>query len=121
WFVMNPPAAMTLREVGRVPAPGDNCAIAIRRLKPGTRLTADNGRLVLSRTVMEGHRFAIAPIATGAALTSWGLPFGRALRPMQPGDYVCNATMIEALASRHVNFAVPAEPNFSDYFQPYLL
>jgi len=118
---MNPPAAMTLREAGRVPAPGDNCAIAIRRLEAGTCLTADSGSLVLSHTVLEGHRFAVAPIAAGAALTSWGLPFGKALWAMQPGDYVRNVTMIEALHSRHVDFAVPAEPNFADYFQPYLL
>ena len=115
------PATLTLHDAGRIPAPGDNCAIAIRRLEADTTIEHDEHEFILTHTVLEGHRFVVAPITTGAALTSWGLPFGRALRVMEPGDYVCNGTMIEALKSRHVDFALPTAPNFEDYFQPYVL
>jgi altronate dehydratase len=110
-----------LGAVARKPSGADNCAIAVRRIEAGTVVVDGTEKFALSNTVLEGHRFAIAPIAAGAALTSWGLAFGRALKAMRPGDYVCNATMIEALHSRHVDFVVPAEPNFADYFQPYTL
>ena len=113
--------ALPLDAVGRLPAPHDNCAIAIRRLEPGTVITHDGAPFALAHTVLEGHRFAITPIEVGAELTSWGLPFGRAVSPLKAGDYVCNETMLTALRSRHVGFAVPELPNFVDYFQPYQL
>ena len=115
------PSALRLDSVGRLPAPNDNCAIAIRRLDPGTVITHDGISFTLTHTVLEGHRFAITPIVVGAELTSWGLPFGRAVLALRAGDYVCNATMLAALRSRHVGFAMPEEPNFADYFQPYQL
>ncbi|MBI5772527.1 MAG: UxaA family hydrolase [Verrucomicrobia bacterium] len=110
--------ALNFAQAGRLPAAGDNCAIAIRRLDAGTVVVMPERSFALSHTVLEAHRFVVAPVAAGQMLTSWGQPFGRALRPLAPGDYVCNATMIEALHSRHVGFEIPAEPNFTDYFQP---
>ncbi len=112
---------MTFQQAGRLPDAADNCAIAIRRIDAGTEITFEGNSFALSHTVLEGHRFVVRSVATGTAITSWGLPFGRALRPLAPGDYVCNATMIEALQSRHVDFPLPAAPNFEDYFQPYVL
>ena len=112
---------MKLADVSRLPAAGDNCAIAVRRLEAGTEIESDTGSFRLSHTVLDGHRFAVTPIATGAELTSWGLPFGRAVLSLRAGDYVCNETMLNALRSRHVGFAVPEVPNFVDYFQPYQL
>ncbi|MCY2976686.1 MAG: UxaA family hydrolase [Planctomycetota bacterium] len=113
--------ALRLDAVGRLPAPGDNCAIAIRRLEPGTVIMHEGVTFKLAHTVLEGHRFVIAPIVIGTELTSWGLPFGRAVLPLQAGDYVCNTTMLAALRSRHVGFAVPETPNFVDNLQPYQL
>ena len=112
---------MNLAQISRLPAAGDNCAIAVQRLEAGTEIESDAGSFHLSHTVLEGHRFAVTPIATGAELTSWGLPFGRAALPLRAGDYVCNTTMLTALQSRHVSFTVPEAPNFEDYFQPYQL
>jgi len=112
---------MKLAQVSRLPAAGDNCAIAVQRLEAGTEIESDAGSFPLSHTVLEGHRFAVTPIATGAELTSWGLPFGRAILPLRAGDYVRNTTMLAALRSRHVAFTVPEAPNFEDYFQPYQL
>lgn len=115
------PQPVPFEEVARLPARGDNAAIAIRRLEPGTLIDFEGQRMVLTQTVLEGHRFAVAPVQVGEALTSWGLPFGRAIRPISGGEYVCNQTMLAALQSRHVRFALPESPNFEDYFQPYEL
>ena len=117
------PAPLDLPSVSRLPAPGDNVAIATRRLDPGTVLALPSGPRALAHTILEGHRFAIAPIATGDALLSWSLPFGTALAPLSPGDYVCNASMLAALAVRRVDggITLPAAPNFVDVLDTFIL
>lgn len=107
-------ASFALEQVGRLPAPEDNVAIAARRLEAGTQVIHQGRTFTLSHTVMEGHRFAVQPIPAGAELLSWALPFGKALRAIAPGEYVCNRGMLEALAHRGLDFALPAEPNFED-------
>lgn len=111
-----------LHEVARLPLPGDNVAVAVRRLEAGTAIgQPERGRIVLDFTVLEGHRFVVEPIAAGAPLLSWGLPFGYALHDLAPGAYVCNAAMLEALAGRSLDAALPAEPNFVDEIHTYQL
>ena len=101
-------------QVARVPAAGDNVAIATRRLDAGT-VVADGGRdFRLPHTVLEGHRFVRAPIPRGARLTSWALPFGIATRALDPGEYVCNEKILTALAERDIDFELPAAANFTD-------
>lgn len=94
-----------------LPASSDNAAIATRRLGPGESF---NG-ITICETVLEGHRVAARPIATGELIFSWGLPFGRALRDIGPGEYLCNARILEVLKERHVDFKFPAAPNFENY------
>lgn len=108
-------------EVGRLPLPGDNVAIATRRLDAGTTIQYGDQTLTLDYTVMEGHRFAVQPIAAGDALLSWELPFGIALQPIAPGNYVINKSALAALQGRSLNFILPAVPNFVDQVKPYLL
>ncbi|OPH51918.1 altronate hydrolase [Paenibacillus ferrarius] len=108
-------------EVARLPLPGDNCAVAIQQLNSGTVIQYEGQFLVLDYTVMEGHRFAVKAIAPGEDLLSWHLPFGVAIQPIQPGHYVINKTVREALSVRQLTFAVPAEPNFADQVSPYIL
>ena len=113
---------LALSSVSRLPAPGDNVAIAIRRLEAGEVLALADGPRALPHTVLEGHRFAVAAIAHGAALLSWGMPFGRALRPIAPGDYVSNRAMLEGLALRPLAGAVlPPTPNFEDCLESFHL
>ena len=109
------------QEIGRLPAPVDNVAIAIRTLAPGTRIEYQGGELVLDHTVLEGHRFAVAPIAEGEALLSWGFPFGFACRDIAPGNYVCNRRAVEALSGRNLEISLPEAPNFEDRIDPYLM
>jgi altronate dehydratase len=117
------PAPLDLATVSRLPAPDDNVAIATRRLDPGTVLALPSGPRALTHTVLEGHRFAVAPIATGAALLSWELPFGTALAPIAAGDYVSNASMLAALAVRRIDggITLPAAPNFVDVLDAFAL
>lgn len=107
--------------VARLPAPNDNVAIATQKLNGGTQIRHNSEQFILSHTVLEGHRFAIQPIAERAPLLSWGLPFGYASCPIAPGNYVCNQKMIDSLSIRNLNFELPSNPNFSDVIVPYVL
>lgn len=107
--------------VGRLPMAGDNVAIATQRLETGTKIHFQGAEIVLDSTVMEGHRFAVQPIAVGENLLSWNLPFGRSTRAIAPGIYACNRGMLEALEGRDLDFALPAEPNFEDRIERYEL
>ena len=106
-------------ESGRLPLPGDNVAIATRRLPAGTVIDHDGTVFAVDHTILEGHRFAIQPIAPEAPLLSWGLPFGIATHPIAPGDYVCNDGMLDALRGRSLDFALPAQANFRDRIAPH--
>jgi altronate dehydratase len=101
-------------EIGRLPVDGDNVAISNRRLEAGTEIALEKRAFRLPHTILEGHRFALVPIVAGAPLLSWGLPFGSAIRDIAPGDYVCNARILEALRQRHVTFELPERANLLD-------
>ena len=105
--------------VARLPQDADNVAIATRRLEAGLPIEHDGRHFTLDTTILVGHRFAIEPVAEGEPLLSWGLPFGVATRPIAPGQYVCNAGMIEALSGRSLDFTIPQQPNFKDRIIPY--
>jgi altronate dehydratase len=114
--------AWDFREVGRLPAPGDNVAMATRRLEAGTRVSYKGSEFEIPHTILEGHRFAVEPVRNGEDLLSWGLRFGRAVRDIAPGDYACNGKILKVLGDRHVDLELPPEPNFSDAeLDPYVL
>ena len=104
----------------RLPSPADNVAIATRRIDVGTVLILDGVPRTLAHTVLEGHRFAVRPIAKGTPLLSWGMPFGLALRDIAAGEYVANAMALEALAHRDTGGAqLPAAANFENRIVPF--
>lgn len=113
--------AIPFLSCARLAANEDNVAIAIQRIEAGTRLERSGGALTLAHTVLEGHRFAVTGIAEGEMLLSWGLPFGRAIRPLLPGDYVCNASMLEALRVRSLDCSLPDRANFDDHIEEFVL
>ena len=88
------------QEVGRLPLPGDNVAMATRRLEAGTRVSYEDSEFTVGHTVLEGHRFAVEPVAEGEDLLSWGLRFGRAIKDIAPGDYACNEKILRVLRER---------------------
>ncbi len=104
----------SLAAIARLPMPGDNTAIATRRLEAGELVWLDATPTPLSHTVLEGHRFAVRPIAVGELLLSWRLPFGAATQSIAPGAYVCNAQTLKSLRNRSVAAELPDAPNFVD-------
>ena len=66
-------AVFPFHQVARLPAAGDNAAIVTRDLVAGTGISVQTGNATvwLSSTVIEGHRFAVGPIAEGELLLSW--------------------------------------------------
>jgi altronate dehydratase len=98
-----------------LPASGDNAGIATRRLEKGATFDVNGSAITVRQTVLEGHRVATTPIDAGQLILSWSLPFGRALKPIAPGEYLCNARILDVLRQRHVDFEIPAEPNFENY------
>ena len=114
--------ACRLKDIARLADPGDNVAIVSRRLEAGTEMADESGvAFSLAHTLLEGHRFAIRPIPARESVLSWGLPFGRAIRHIAPGDYICNADILDALRVRKVEFTLPDQPNFEDRVVPYAL
>ena len=93
--------ARPFAQIAKVPQHGDNVAIATERLEAGTEVEHEDGtRFTLPHTVLEGHRFAMEPIARGEELLSWGLPFGHALSDIAPGEYACNTKILDVLRDR---------------------
>lgn len=113
--------ALPLTAVARLADPASNVAIATVRLEAGSRVHHQGSTLTLSHTVLLGHRFAVQALAKGDALTSWGLPFGRASRAIASGEYVCNASTLEALRGREIDADLPERANFVDDMQRYVL
>ncbi len=99
--------------MARLAADADNVAVALHTLPAGQEIR-HRGGWRLAHPVLEGHRFAVTGIRRGEALLSWGYPFGTALRDIDPGDWIRNAGMIEALAQRDLPQALPDDANFVD-------
>ena len=81
-------------------------AIATRRIEAGTRVVYEGSEFTVPHTVLEGHRFAVEPVAEGEDLLSPG-PFGKALKDIGPGEYACNEKILRVPARSPRNF-VPA-------------
>lgn len=106
-------------QLARLPASGDNVAIATKVIEAGTEVVDGEHSYCISHTVLEGHRFAARELQTDEFLLSWGQPFGKALRTIAPGEYICNDKILVALTERHVDFNIPNAANFEDYMQRY--
>lgn len=113
--------AINFQDIGRLPTPGDNVAIATKNLEAGTSVVQEDKEYTLSNAILEGHRFAVTAIPRGEMLYSWGLPFGRTLRDLHPGEYLCNAAMLDALRLRKLDFKLPQLANFQDIQSAYKL
>jgi len=98
-----------------LPSSGDNAAIATRRLEPGEAFDLNGAKIEIHGTVLEGHRVASQKIGKGELILSFGLPFGRALRDVAPGEYLSNRRILEVLKERHVDFKFPSAANFENY------
>lgn len=68
--------------------PEDNVALAGRSLAAGQSLTLDGRTVTLTGRVGMGHKFAVGPIAKGAAVLKYGQIIGFASTDIEPGDHV---------------------------------
>jgi len=64
------PATFDFQQIGRLPVPDDNCAIATRRLEAGTVIAYQGQHFTIDYTILEGHRFAVEPIAPEPAVAT---------------------------------------------------
>ncbi len=103
--------------MARLPFRQDNAAVSSLRVEAGQEVMFGDRLLQISHSVLEGHRFAVRAIQKGEHLLSWGLPFGKALRDIEAGAFLCNARMLETLKGREVKVTLPEQPNFSDHMQ----
>ena len=103
-----------LEDLGRLPDPSDNCAIAIRDLPAGLTVGKGKDSFALSHHILEGHRFAVRRIRAGEPLTSWRQRFGLATRDIAAGEYVINEGVQIELARRNLSFELPAASNFDN-------
>ena len=106
----------------RLPGFSDNAAIAKDDVPAGTGIRHNTTTLRLRSTILEGHRFALVPIAEGELITSWGEPFGRALRAIAAGEWLRNANTLRVLRGRpQIADGVldaATQPNFANYTKP---
>lgn len=68
--------------------PSDNVGIALAPLGAGRTIDADGVRVKLSTEVPVGHKFSLAPIATGAPILRYGQVIGFATQPIGAGEHV---------------------------------
>ncbi len=104
-----------------MPMAGDNCAVATAPIAPAEPVEAGGATVIAAGYVYEGQRIAVAQIPAGEALTSWGLPFGIALRGIAPGEMVANTSVLDELRHHHPPDRLPAAPNFEDRITPFRL
>eukprot|EP00429_Kryptoperidinium_foliaceum_P017202 CAMPEP_0176044660 /NCGR_PEP_ID=MMETSP0120_2-20121206/22166_1 /TAXON_ID=160619 /ORGANISM="Kryptoperidinium foliaceum, Strain CCMP 1326" /LENGTH=988 /DNA_ID=CAMNT_0017378065 /DNA_START=99 /DNA_END=3065 /DNA_ORIENTATION=- len=111
---------VALGDVAVLPEAHDNCAILRETLDAKTRIRLFDGQVVtIASAILEGHRIAVEAIPRDAHLLSWGLTFGRALRDIAPGEYICNEGMLGALRLRHIEH-LPEHGNFEDLIPPHV-
>jgi altronate dehydratase len=108
-------------DCARLAAPDDNVAIASRQIDAGREVIIDGVGRKFRYTVLLGHRFATRPIQIGSELMSWGRPFGEAIAKINPGEYVCNAEILESLVYRETGVALPPAPNFQNRISRYVM
>ncbi|MGY1836513.1 UxaA family hydrolase [Blastococcus sp. SYSU DS0510] len=100
-------------EVGILPTPGDNAAVAVRQIDAGERVETPDAVVTFPHTIPQGHRFAVRSIGSDESVLSWGSPFGTAIRAVEPGDYLVSERMLQVLRDRSAPFDLP-EANFVD-------
>ena len=70
----------------------DNVATALVDLKQGEEIAIDldnvSMNVVLRQDVEFGHKVALQEIAEGETITKYGMPIGRALSDIHPGEWV---------------------------------
>lgn len=115
---------ISITDVARFPVPNDNAVIALRDLSAGMQLQHGKVFITLKHDILTGHRFAAAPITEGDFITSWAYPFGKAVRAIEAGEYLCNDNVLFRLSIQEdphfKQLKLPKEANFNDEIEPFV-
>jgi altronate hydrolase len=76
----------------------DGVGVALRPLAAGETVLVDGKSITLRADIGQGHKLAIRAHATGDRVVKYGLPIGRATRPIAPGDHVHTHNLVTALS-----------------------
>ena len=99
-------ASWRLEEAAIVLAPQDNVAVARQDLARGAEIIHAQRRFVLRDRIGTGHKMAIAEIAQGSPVYKYAQVIGKALTPIQPGEWVHDHNLELAHDPDHYSFAV---------------
>ncbi|MGN6650130.1 UxaA family hydrolase [Trinickia sp.] len=69
-------------------SPEDNCVIATTTLAAGTALTLEGERVVLTATVVLGHKLARHALSAGDKIFRYGAPIGHVTRDVARGEHL---------------------------------
>lgn len=113
-------------------SPQDHVIIALRPIAAGEQLTLEDGVLLtVNDNVPKGHKIVTTPVAKGADVLKFGYAIGKALQPLQPGDWVHTHNLgtglsglldyqYEPVAAEYSPTAAPSlsEATFQGYVRP---
>lgn len=66
----------------------DNVATALEPLDPGRRVVVNGTEIIVRESIGTGHKIALYPIASGAAVLKYGSAIGIATCDIAPGAHV---------------------------------
>lgn len=75
----------------------DNVAIALARIDTGESIRIDHEQIVAQEPIPQGHKVALASIDTGESVMKYGHAIGRAIQPIQAGQWIHSHNMQSAL------------------------
>jgi altronate hydrolase len=109
-FEPTPVGSIPFAEVALRLHPTDNIAVVKRPLQAGSVLEGDDLRLSVRAFIPDGHKIALEPIISGAALRRYGQIIGFATQDILPGDHVHTHNLGVQDFAREYVFSVDVQP-----------
>ena len=95
-----------LEEKGILLSPDDNVAVARQDLAKGVEILFRGDEIPLRDIIPTGHKFALRPIPEGSYIYKYSQIIGKAMYPIQPGEWVHTHNVELAHDLDHHEFAV---------------
>ena len=87
--------------------PKDNLIVALRDLAQGDIVENDGQRIQLVTDVPAKHKFTRDSVPVGGIVTLYGVPVGKAVAPLQPGERITVDNVVHYAAEVDLSDAVP--------------
>ncbi len=87
---------------------GDNVATVLADVAAGDAVGIEGLSILAAVAIPRGHKIALSPIASGAAVIKYGFPIGHATAPIATGDHVHTGNLATALTGRQAYAFQPA-------------